>query len=140
MRTSTAPLKQAMILTETYPRKGTPVVFAVQRGEHNMLAGRPGIVEGRRGKKIVVRCTEAGTIFSGQTYVTPKANLKRGRVFIVGPASGDDRVYHVCVTTARDCLADIYGTDRYTTVETKASQEAAVAAARRLGAKRPTII
>jgi hypothetical protein len=131
-----------MIATAKFPRKGTPVIFAVQRGEHNMLAGRPGIVEGRRGKKITVRCTEAATIFSGQTYVTPKANLKRCRVFIVGPAAGNphDTVYHVCVTAARDCLDDIYGTDRYSTVETEHSEEAAVAAARRLGANRPTII
>ena len=129
-----------MIATAKYPRKGTPVIFAVKRGEHNMLAGRPGIVEGCRGKKIVVRCTEPGTAFSRQTYVTPIANLKRSRVFIVGPASADDTIYHVCVTAARDALADIYGTDRYTTVETETSREAAVAAARRLGATRPTII
>jgi hypothetical protein len=129
-----------MIATAKYPRKGTPVIFSVKRGEHNMLAGRPGIVEGRRGKKIIVRCTEAGTIFGGQTYLTPKANLKRGRVFIVGPASPGDSVYHVCVTAARDCLADIYGADRYLTIANETNQEAAVAAARRLGAKRPTIV
>ena len=129
-----------MIATAKFPRKGTPVVFAVKRGEHNMLAGRPGIVEGRRGQKLIVRCTEAGTIFSGQTYVTPRANVKRCRVFIVGPQYDHDTVYHVCITAARDCLADVYGSDRYTTVETEYSQEAAVAAARRLGANRPTII
>jgi hypothetical protein len=126
--------------TATYPRKGTPVIFAVRRGEHNMLAGRPGIVEGRRGKKVIVRCTEAGTTFSGQTYLTPKTNLKRCRVFIVGPTIANDTVYHVCITAARDGLGDIYGTDRYTTVETETSREAAVAAGRRLGAIRPTII
>ena len=71
-----------MIATAKYPRKGTPVIFAVKRGEHDVLAGRPGIVEGCRGKKIVVRCTEPGTAFSGQTYVTPIVNLKRSRIFV----------------------------------------------------------
>jgi len=128
-----------MIATDKYPRKGTPVLFAVKRGEHNMLAGRPGIVEGRQRRNVIVRCTERGTVFSGQTYLTPKANLKRCRVFIVGPASADDSVYHVCVTAARGRLDDIYGTDRYATVATETSQEAAIAAARTFGAKRPTI-
>jgi hypothetical protein len=129
-----------MIATVNLPRKGTPVVFAVKRGEHNMLAGRPGIVEGRKGKKLIVRCTEPGTIFSGQRYVTPRANVKRCRVFIIGPTITVTTAYRICTTAARGALLDIYMTDRYATVETEASEEAAVAAARRLGAKRPTII
>jgi hypothetical protein len=38
------------------------VEFRVRRGEHNLLAGRPGEVTGRRGRYVVVRCTEAGTV------------------------------------------------------------------------------
>lgn len=57
-------------------RKGQNVVFTVPRSEHNLLAGRPGIVEGRNGPHIVVRCTEAGTIFSGARYSTPRKNLR----------------------------------------------------------------
>jgi ribosomal protein L21E len=57
--------------------KGDKVSFCVQRGEHNMLAGRPGEVVGRRGRYIVVRCTEVGTAFRGQEYLTPKANLRK---------------------------------------------------------------
>ena len=57
--------------------KGDKVEFCVRRGEHNMLAGLPGEVVGRRRQYIVVRCTEVGTIFSGQEYLTPKANLRK---------------------------------------------------------------
>ena len=37
-------------------RKGDKVEFRVRRGEHNLLAGRPGEVVGRRGRHLVVRC------------------------------------------------------------------------------------
>jgi hypothetical protein len=57
-------------------RKDDRVVFTVQRGEHNMLAGRPGIVEGHRGPHILVRCTEEGTIFNGEVYQTPRKNVR----------------------------------------------------------------
>ena len=57
-------------------RKGDKVRFKVARGEHNMLAGRPGVVEGRHGRYIVVRCTEEGTIFNGGKVLTPRANLR----------------------------------------------------------------
>jgi hypothetical protein len=57
-------------------RKGNKVRFRVARGEHNMLAGRPGVVEGRQGRYIVVRCTEEGTVFNGETVLTPRANLR----------------------------------------------------------------
>jgi hypothetical protein len=59
-------------------RKGNTVKFVVKRGEHNMLAGRPGVVVGHRGKSILVRCTEQGTIFNGEVYTTPRANLRHG--------------------------------------------------------------
>ena len=62
---------------ETMFSKGDKVEFRVRRGEHNMLAGRPGEVVGRRGRHVVVRCTEVGTIFSGQEYLVPKANLRK---------------------------------------------------------------
>jgi len=55
--------------------KGNKVRFRVARGEHNMLAGRPGVVEGRHGRYIVVRCTEEGTVFNGERVLTPRANL-----------------------------------------------------------------
>lgn len=57
-------------------RKGDAVTFTVKHGEHNMLAGRPAVVVGHRGKLIVARCTEEGTIFNGQMYATPRTNLK----------------------------------------------------------------
>ena len=57
-------------------RKGDNVVFCVRPGEHNLLATRPGIVEGRHGRYIVVRCTEEGTMFKGGQYLTPRVNLK----------------------------------------------------------------
>ena len=59
--------------------KGDKVEFFVRRGEHNMLAGRPGEVVGRRGRHIVVRCTEVGTVFCGQEYLTPETNLRKRR-------------------------------------------------------------
>ena len=57
--------------------KGDKVRFSVRRGEHNLLAGRPGEVVGRRGRYVVVRCTEVGTAFCGQEYLVPKANLRK---------------------------------------------------------------
>ena len=57
--------------------KGDKVRFHVRRGEHNMLAGRPGEVVGRRGRYVVVRCTEVGTVFCGQEYLVPEANLRK---------------------------------------------------------------
>jgi hypothetical protein len=57
--------------------KGDKVSFCVRRGEHNILAGRPGKIVGRRGRYIVVCCTEVGTAFCGQEYLTPKANLRK---------------------------------------------------------------
>jgi hypothetical protein len=57
--------------------KGDKVEFRVRRGEHNLLAGRPGEVTGRKGRYVVVRCTETGTVFGGQEYLTPKANLRK---------------------------------------------------------------
>jgi hypothetical protein len=57
--------------------KGDQVEFRVRRGQHNILAGRPGEVTARKGRYIVVRCTEAGTIFCGQEYLTPPANLRK---------------------------------------------------------------
>ena len=57
--------------------KGDKVEFRVSRGEHNLLAGRPGEVVGRRGRCIVVRCTEAGTVFGGQEYLVLKRNLRK---------------------------------------------------------------
>jgi uncharacterized Zn finger protein len=57
--------------------KGDKVEFCTRRGQHNLLAGRPGEVVGRRGRYIVVRCTETGTVFSGQEYLVPKVNLRK---------------------------------------------------------------
>ena len=52
--------------------KGDKVRFHVRRGEHNLLAGRPGEVTGRRGRPLVVRMhQEVGTVFSGQEYLVP---------------------------------------------------------------------
>ena len=56
-------------------KKDDKVRFRVIRGEHNMLAGRPGVVEGRHGRYIVVRCTEVATVFNGGRFLTPKRNL-----------------------------------------------------------------
>ena len=58
-------------------RKGDKVKFCVRRGEHNLLAGRPGEVVGRRGRHLVVRCTETGTVFSEQEYLVPETNLRK---------------------------------------------------------------
>ena len=60
-------------------RKGDLVHFAVKRGEHNILAGRPGVVEGRQGRYIVVRCTEEGTMFHNAVYCGPRANLRHDK-------------------------------------------------------------
>jgi hypothetical protein len=59
--------------------KGDKVLFYVPRGEHSMLVVRPGVVTGRQGRLLVVRCTEAGTLFFGQEYRTPEANLRKRR-------------------------------------------------------------
>ena len=56
-------------------RKGDKVAFCVRLGEHNLLAHRPGEVVGRKRGQLAVRCTEEGTIFYGQTYLTPPDNL-----------------------------------------------------------------
>ena len=57
--------------------EGDKVRFHVRRGEHNLLAGRPGEVTGRRGRHLVVRCTEIGTVFCGQEYLVAEANLRK---------------------------------------------------------------
>lgn len=58
--------------------KGAIVVFHVdvRRGEHNMLVGRQGVVEGRHGSRILVRCTEQGTVYQGSLWATPGKNLR----------------------------------------------------------------
>jgi hypothetical protein len=62
---------------ETRLGKGDKVRFCVRRGEHNLLAGRPGEVVGRRGQHLVVRCTEEGTASNGQQYLVPETNLRK---------------------------------------------------------------
>ena len=48
----------------------------MQRGQHNMLAGRPGVIVGTKRSGLVVRCTEVGTLFCGQEYLTPRVNVR----------------------------------------------------------------
>jgi hypothetical protein len=66
------------------------------------------------------------------------------RIFIIGPTEDGkdlgDTLYIVAKTTHRDSLLDIYQTDRYQEIFRTGNVNQAIQAAKKEGAKRPTII
>jgi len=68
----------------------------------------------------------------------------KSRIFIIAPTDiGEaygDTLHIVARTTARDSFLDIYQTDRYNEVSRVGSLGQAVGIAKRLGAKRLTVI
>ena len=64
------------------------------------------------------------------------------RIFIIGPngSNDEDTLHIVARTTSRDSFLDIYQTDRYEEVSRVGNLGRAVGIAKRLGAKRVTVI
>lgn len=70
------------------------------------------------------------------------ANKTKFRIFIVAPSGQNDEdcLHHVCKTHSKKGLLDIYGMDKYDVVSTVTSLKMAINKAKKLGAKRPTVI
>jgi hypothetical protein len=64
------------------------------------------------------------------------------RIFIIAPTgqNDDDHIHHVCKTNSSGSLLDIYGADEYEEIEDRLSLKGAINLAKKLGAKRPTVI
>lgn len=73
-----------------------------------------------------------------------QGDLYMNRIFIIAPTDEGvavgDTLHVVASTKCRDSLLDIYQTDRYEEVGRFGSKAIAVKFAKRLGAKRPTVI
>jgi len=68
--------------------------------------------------------------------------MKKNRIFIIQPSGNckEDVVHHVCRTTSRKPLRDIYDQDLYDVLETVTSLEHSKRIARKYGSKRTAVI
>lgn len=66
------------------------------------------------------------------------------RIFIISPTAAGiscgDHLHHICTTTSKKRLGDIYDIDAFDVVADRMTRAGAIRYAKKIGAKRPTII
>jgi hypothetical protein len=62
------------------------------------------------------------------------------RIFIVAPNYEGDKIHHVCSTTSKKSLSDIYVSDNYEIEGTYLTMRGAKNKSKRMGSKRTTVI